>query len=1489
MTKLWSKGVCDFSVLALRLRAKICSKGLEYRQVLESKSGGPFDGLSYEADYEPEPQPAVQSDSTEVKTVRDLQAVYNKISLDIYTIIVGHLDTAPLEDLADVAFGDGRALWDQMYKIYGSKGQNDAYPAAKQLIEMTADAYPDIRTFTNKFKLRYRNLIRALKADTGETIKELPDCILRGLYQDKLGAEYKTLNTIIETSDNMKFDAVVDKVLLHASKFDQENSRRYSQSDGGGAALAAYQRNSENKRKCFNCNLEGHVEKQCRKPCKLCGQRGHTRYSCIRKKTRGTGAYAEKKTGALDEPANSPFGAVNLAKLQPGRDMDVASLTNQREYTPQPQPVQAGTAYYAIAKGRDNFRGIVGNWNECSGLTQGVSGAIFKKFHSYRDAEDFIYGTPLGNAFQASECKDTELIKNPKIDSGADATYWGLRYAKELHNIQPASGWVKVANGRYCRVVAMGDYKNILTGVRIVDEFDEKLVSVSRLATGQKSVVFTDNEVILAEGVQFDRGTKIGARCGNLYEMLPQKDGSASFSSSVPDNTADLWHARCGHIHLDAILSGIKMGHLCGIDAKKLTGDMKRSKLCHACGLGKACKLPRSAVSESPRSSRPGEKLYMDIQELQATTLGGNRYALYIVDDFSRFCWVLFLRTKREAKSRVLSFVRNLRVKLKSLGHHGDTALETLRSDQAGEFKCAEFNAALRREGLLFREYSIAGDSTGGNGTVERMIRTITEMARTQLLHSGAPASLMGESMNYSVYIRNRMPTKANIDSAPPLKVLAGLQRPISVKYFRTFYAPVYVVKLPNELPRRHKHAPRAYFGRFLGFLPGYKGYKVMRGGKIFNRRDVYFNETDFSDPVLPTYFSSGLAPSSLGNPALPDSPFRQTVPNSDNKRNESISLPEDIVEPCVVSQQRSSSRIRDPAYTIHVPHNVGGDQKTIEADMLSRLNANFAGHFLGTDGYPYNGLALSANTTGEQRYSATFTPSTHRQAMNCPDADKWAEAEQCEMEKMRKYDVFEVISPSSLPHPPNNVMSCRWVYKIKYRRDGSVERYKARLVGRGYTQKHGEDYFETYAPVMDAASLNLIFSIAAQRRLHMVEYDVEGAFLTANMVETVYVYPPPGVQAPPGTLYRLRKSLYGCKQSNRNFGGELSLHLQSIGFKQSETDRCVYILDNGTEYAICGIHVDDGILCTSSKALETKILDGIRRKYTLGCVREPHHFLGMAVDQAKDGSITVRADQYICDLAAKFGVTDANPVSTPDVVGQVIKPGPLIQDVPYRQLVGCLLYVANRVRPDILQATNTVARFMSSPTREAWNAAKRVLIYLNTTKSRSLVFRPQQPNPTLRVFTDSDFGGAYTVQGTRRSTTGALVFHGDNLIGWKCNTQRTPALSVCEAEIMAAVTGGKLAKFLLNLLTEIAPQTPNHFFLSTDNSGTQKICNNPGYRGRVKHMDLRWNWLRYLVTEGHATVSHVPGASNPADVLTKAIPQPQFTKLVRLFMTDKT
>jgi hypothetical protein len=275
--------------------------------------------------------------------------------------------------------------------------------------------------------------------------------------------------------------------------------------------------------------------------------------------------------------------------------------------------------------------------------------------------------------------------------------------------------------------------------------------------------------------------------------------------------------------------------------------------------------------------------------------------------------------------------------------------------------------------------------------------------------------------------------------------------------------------------------------------------------------------------------------------------------------------------------------------------------------------------------------------------------------------------------------------------------------------------------------------------------------------------------------------------------------------------------------------------------------------------------------------------------------SITVSQNKYVIDLLTRFNMLNCAPVATPIAPGEKLtrsmSPSTDLEreqmaTLPYRRLVGGLLYLSVCTRPDISTAVNSVARFMADPGELHWRAAKRILRYLSGTRDLRITFssRVKVPLLTVTAYSDADWGGNLD---TRRSTTGYVFFIFNGPVSWSSRTQPTVALSTAEAEYMAVSAAVQEAIWLRNLLSELGFQQKLPTTIFEDNQGCIKMAENPVINPRSKHIDLRHHYIRERVADGSVALAYCPTAEMVADLLTKGLAHEAFTYLRNKLMGD--
>ena len=462
---------------------------------------------------------------------------------------------------------------------------------------------------------------------------------------------------------------------------------------------------------------------------------------------------------------------------------------------------------------------------------------------------------------------------------------------------------------------------------------------------------------------------------------------------------------------------------------------------------------------------------------------------------------------------------------------------------------------------------------------------------------------------------------------------------------------------------------------------------------------------------------------------------------------------------------------------------------------------------------------------------------------------------------------------------PGKKALGCQWVYRIKYKSDGSIERLKSRLVVFGNHQKEGIDYTETFAPVAKMVTIRAFLAIAASKNWELHQMDVHNAFLHGDLHEEVYMKLPPGFESShPNKVCRLRKSLYGLKQAPRCWFAKLVSSLKDYGFLQSYSDYSLFTYTKGSVQINVLVYVDDLIISGNDsvhlQAFKAYLSDCFHMK-DLGPLK---FFLGIEVARSKSGLFLCQR-KYTLDIISETGLLGSKPVGSPIEQNHKLglATGMFLPDPEkYRRLVGRLIYLAV-TRPDLAYSVHILSQFMQEPKSEHWEAALRVVRYLKGTPGQGILLRSDS-DLSLQGWCDSDWAACPI---TRRSLTGWLVFLGHSPISWKTKKQTTVSRSSAEAEYrsMAAITCE--LKWLKGLLLSLGVHHPKAIKLFCDSQSALHIARNPVFHERTKHIEIDCHFVRDAISDGLIDPSYVTTHTQLADIFTKALGKPQFDYLL--------
>ncbi|GJU33246.1 ribonuclease H-like domain-containing protein [Tanacetum coccineum] len=356
------------------------------------------------------------------------------------------------------------------------------------------------------------------------------------------------------------------------------------------------------------------------------------------------------------------------------------------------------------------------------------------------------------------------------------------------------------------------------------------------------------------------------------------------------------------------------------------------------------------------------------------------------------------------------------------------------------------------------------------------------------------------------------------------------------------------------------------------------------------------------------------------------------------------------------------------------------------------------------------------------------------------------------------------------VPRPPNvNIVRSMWLYEHKYNADGSLSRYKARIVTNGRSQQQDIDCDDTFSPVVKPATIRTVLSLAVYRQWTIHHLEVKNAFLHGHLTETVYMHQPPGFtdSAHSDYICLLQKSLYGLKQALRAWFQRFS------------------------SYAI---------RATSSTSLMQRIISSLHAKFAMTDLGPLNYFLGISATCTTAG-IFLSQTKYAIEILERAQMLNCNPCWTlVDTEKKLGPEGSPITDLTlYRSLAGALQYLTF-TRPDLSYAVQQLCLYMHDPREPHLNAMKRVLRYLRGTTDLGLqLFR--STTSQFIAYSDADWAGCPAM---RRSTSGYCVYLGDNLLTWSSKRQDTLSRSSAETEYRGVANAVAKTSWIHNLLREL-------------------------------------------------------------------------------------
>jgi len=863
-----------------------------------------------------------------------------------------------------------------------------------------------------------------------------------------------------------------------------------------------------------------------------------------------------------------------------------------------------------------------------------------------------------------------------------------------------------------------------------------------------------------------------------------------------------------------------------------LTKPIPEISPCETCGI--------STLRSKPHNShiRPGEApidlIHSDVLGPFKIGLDGSRFIVTFLYNATQLSVTYCIKSKAD----VFDCFRNF----KQHYERPDRRIHRLRADNGGEYTSKAMLRYLFLSGIT-PEFTVPGNPQQ-NGAAEKLGHIIWNKAKTFLKLSGLSWEYWPEMVRTANYVRIRT-----------------LQSRLQTTPYRAWYGhdPHYRhIRTPGTkclaLERiRSKQKDNAVECTLLGYEGDYIYRLVTATGRLIRASSVQFaaekrglDDVGVSEPLakrqhlptLPIY----PAPDLWGDDEIiqvTPSPEREPSPRQDH-----TPVPAPAREP----------RPRIAKATTYHP---------LERALLTVADEPCF-------------VALVANADSSEPYE----PRTYRGAVSGGDAKQWEKSMEDEVNSLTENHTWDLVD-----RPKDRaVLTGKWVYKHKRGSNGEILRYKSRWVVRGFEQREGLDYYETFASVVKPMSYKLLFAIAAANDLEIEQMDVKTAFLYGDIDTEIYVEQPEGMGAI-GELhkvYKLNKALYGLKQSPRVWYFTLTAYLKTLGFEPLTADNCIFHDSKGTYIAV---FVDDLLMVGPSKANISMIKAKLSERFHMTDLGPCKYYLGMEVTRDRQNrTLKLSQRSYLEKVLRDFGMWDCNkkhdtPIDTHTKLQKAeAEYEPKIADIKwYQSAVGSLMYAMLGTRPDIAYAVSVVSRFAAKPTQAHKATVTRIFRYLRKTVDYVLVFKG--PLIALTGYSDSDWAGDHD---TRKSTSGYVFNVGSAVISWSSKLQSTVALSSCEAEYIGQTNATKEAIWLRRLLNEIQLEAANEAqatIIYCDNQGAIALAKNPQFHARTKHIDIQHHFVRDKVSEGAVELQYIETENQVADGLTKPLDKIKFQR----------
>ena len=916
----------------------------------------------------------------------------------------------------------------------------------------------------------------------------------------------------------------------------------------------------------------------------------------------------------------------------------------------------------------------------------------------------------------------------------------------------------------------------------------------------------------------------------------------------------------------------------------------------------------------------------------------GYAYFCLTIEDVSRYRIFRALKQKSEAAAELRKILSTANIELRQ--SHGQR-VKQVTIDGGRDWGLTSFQEFAADQNI--EVIVSAPDNQYQNGVSERSIRFVQDAARCCSIQMKVPSVFWNHMLDMACHTLNCSSQSSVDDRKTPWEVYWSTFNP-SKRVARVDY-----LWIPGSLCIAHVEASHRVAGEKLDargtrcvFL-GYRGTKnklvwLLDGGRFLITPQVVAHESvgyGHGWPADPREIVRSL-PKHVQD--------RLKSRKTDYARNEDFNIARESPPTTLVPRgrgrpKRTIQRPYEDQVMLHLdaPTCVDEDLIAILNNMTLKSDENFGNQVttkcssvdleLLNDEVPTNILSQiqytihsqihSQNSDGDDLFriltnfseaktclvaSAKDEP-TYRQAITCAEKKEWIDAMFVEIDDCLNRNTFKFVDRNNLTRKGRLVTS-KWVLKKKYKPNMVLDKYKARVVARGFTQTKGVDFNETSSTTARSASWRILMALAALNEWYILQADFIAAYLAGELKEQIFMEQFPQLaeyfEAHPELasklgysrecVIELQKPLYGLRQSGACWQEKVREIMGKKGYKPLISDNAIY--RNVNTKIIVASYVDDFLLIGPDRSLLQSLTNSLNEEVSLNDLGDANWFLGVRIRRSSPtGNVRLDLEQYLERSIQELGIDNDNlsktPMSTNSKIDMRKFKGKASEKEIYefQKLVGKFNFSSCILRCDTAQATSLMARYMCNPSPQHHQHMLRVPRYLSSCLSRSLLYRKDHKHRIdfgeygLHCAVDSSFADDFD---SAKSTTGYVIFMAGCPVVWRSKLQSTVSTLTCEAEYAAIFEAVKECAWIRNFLSELDQMPTGPIPILEDNTGAIKWAKDDGMTSGRRHVRIEYHYSVEESRNGNVDVRQISSAQNAADGFTKPLGSEQFSRFIQ-------